>query len=477
MTASSPLDRVLDALRKRGTVDADTKARQYRAQCPAPGHGRGRGDKSHSLAITERQDGKAAVHCFAGCPVEAIVGALDLTVADLYPEAALGTGDEGSWLRSFTYTDEQGTALYRVRRGVKRDGGKRWTMERAVGGEWDRRKGVMADVPRVLYRLHELAANPDRAVWITEGERDADSMRSWGVLATTVASGRWDGVDLSTLAGRDVTIVVDHDTAGWQRGRTAGAAAVAAGARVLGYRRPYGDCEDVTCHIDSGFSIDLLIPVDLDTEDPPAPELTPIATHPVFTADGVAMFAMVPVPAFIALIQRGDLDPDDMLIWAYVEHRAGQTGIAKVTAQAIARMLFGDGGGPRTRVRDSIARLTAVGLMTPEGRGVYRVSNPVRMGSSGSIPTDLFFTESRAQIQGVPDTRETASQALSPQEPNKNPVNDPTPGHTNDPTPGHLGGEANDPTPGHSAGDGDVTDEQVEVVARAFGVGLDGEPF
>jgi hypothetical protein len=52
----------------------------YTARCPA------HEDKSPSLAVKE-QDGKILVHCFAGCSVENIVGAVGMDVTDLFPPA------------------------------------------------------------------------------------------------------------------------------------------------------------------------------------------------------------------------------------------------------------------------------------------------------------------------------------------------------------------------------------------------------
>lgn len=50
------------------------------ACCPA------HADKNPSMTITEKDDGRVLVHCFAGCSVESILGAVGLTFDDLYPE-------------------------------------------------------------------------------------------------------------------------------------------------------------------------------------------------------------------------------------------------------------------------------------------------------------------------------------------------------------------------------------------------------
>jgi hypothetical protein len=45
-------------------------------------------DRSPSLAIAEGDDGRVLCHCFSGCSVEEIVGAIGLTLSDLMPERA-----------------------------------------------------------------------------------------------------------------------------------------------------------------------------------------------------------------------------------------------------------------------------------------------------------------------------------------------------------------------------------------------------
>lgn len=58
---------------------------QYIARCPA------HGDKSPSLSIRE-VDGKVLLHCFAGCTPEEIVGALGLSLKDLFANSPTPRG-------------------------------------------------------------------------------------------------------------------------------------------------------------------------------------------------------------------------------------------------------------------------------------------------------------------------------------------------------------------------------------------------
>ena len=52
---------------------------RWQAKCPA------HEDRSPSLSIGER-DGKTLVHCFGGCDVESVLGAVGLTVSDCFPD-------------------------------------------------------------------------------------------------------------------------------------------------------------------------------------------------------------------------------------------------------------------------------------------------------------------------------------------------------------------------------------------------------
>lgn len=52
---------------------------RYLALCPA------HDDRGPSLSIRELDDGRVLVHCFAGCDVQSILPATDLSFDDLYP--------------------------------------------------------------------------------------------------------------------------------------------------------------------------------------------------------------------------------------------------------------------------------------------------------------------------------------------------------------------------------------------------------
>lgn len=56
------------------------------ARCPA------HEDRSPSLTVKECDDGRVLLHCFAGCEADAVVGAVGLGIADLFPPKPLERG-------------------------------------------------------------------------------------------------------------------------------------------------------------------------------------------------------------------------------------------------------------------------------------------------------------------------------------------------------------------------------------------------
>lgn len=58
---------------------------KWSACCPA------HADKSPSLSIRETEDGSILMHCFGGCSIDAVTGAIGMDVSDLFPTIENGT--------------------------------------------------------------------------------------------------------------------------------------------------------------------------------------------------------------------------------------------------------------------------------------------------------------------------------------------------------------------------------------------------
>ena len=125
------------------------------------------------------------------------------------------TDYSGRPIERYVYTDERG-ALHA--RKIRTDGKKFW-QERREGDHWV--KGG-PDI-RYLFGICELlAAPPDRPVWITEGEKDRNSLTALGLLAVTNpgGAGKWE-VDFTAeqterwFKGRQlVYLLEDNDAPG-----------------------------------------------------------------------------------------------------------------------------------------------------------------------------------------------------------------------------------------------------------------------
>jgi putative DNA primase/helicase len=158
------------------------------------------------------------------------------------PQAKAANGqDRSSALRiiaAYDYSDEHGELLFQVCRLHPKTFRQR-RPDRKGGWVWDT-KGVR----RVPYHLRVLVAAAAEAngkpwrVYIVEGEKDADRLRTdWGLTATTNpgGAGKWRGQYNRYFAGADVVIIPDNDESGREHARDVAAnlAPVAASVHVL----------------------------------------------------------------------------------------------------------------------------------------------------------------------------------------------------------------------------------------------------
>ena len=171
----------------------------FMACCPA------HDDRNPSLSINDR-DGHLLVRCHAGCSQSDVIAALK--VRDLWPKPQR-TGR--TVVAEYVYRDENGKPLYRVCRTEP----KSFFQQRWCGTEWVNGRG---GTKLVLYRLAEVLEAP--IVFLPEGEKDVETLRGWGFVATTAAGGakgKWLPSYTDTLRGREVIVIPDNDPPGWNR--------------------------------------------------------------------------------------------------------------------------------------------------------------------------------------------------------------------------------------------------------------------
>lgn len=205
MTApDSPVTTVLERL-----VLAKRSGSGWTARCPAHTDGR------PSLKVDQGDDGRALLHCYAGCDPAAIVEALGLTMTDTFARDDRASGPAVTRATSqritYDYHDTSGNLVYQE----VRDPPKRFWLRRPDGtGGWI---ANMHGVERVLWNRPELIARADEPVFLAEGCKDAARLRALGLLATTAANGAsatWLESYSEALRGRDVAILADNDAPG-----------------------------------------------------------------------------------------------------------------------------------------------------------------------------------------------------------------------------------------------------------------------
>ena len=131
-----------------------------------------------------------------------------------------------SWLKAgyqaigwHPYTDKDGNFLYAKARikHPKKDGKVITPIsQKPDGSGFVNREPPFEMGKKPLYRLHKLvAANPDAAVFVVEGENCVEALEGIGELATTSGGANSaNSVDWTPLAKRKVAIWPDNDTAG-----------------------------------------------------------------------------------------------------------------------------------------------------------------------------------------------------------------------------------------------------------------------
>ncbi len=241
---NAPITRVLEALMANGSSPKKRGA-NHMAKCPA------HDDQHASLSVSEGSDGRALVYCHAGCAAEEIVAKLGLSLKDLMPQNMDHTGGP---VATYNYKDRDGHVLYRVVRFPPKEF-RQCRLHEKGGWAWN-----LNGVKRVLYRLPELlAADPSKLVFVVEGEKDCDRLRSLGLAATTNpgGAGKWRDDYNEALRGRHVVIIPDNDDSGRKHasqvaGRLQGVAATVKIVRLGGLPEK-GDVSD---WLDAGHTAD-----------------------------------------------------------------------------------------------------------------------------------------------------------------------------------------------------------------------------
>ncbi|MBE3597758.1 MAG: DUF927 domain-containing protein [Limnochordaceae bacterium] len=234
----------------------------------------------------------------AGCSQEAVIAAL--RERKLWPAARK---DKRQIVATYDYTDADGRLIFQVVRYEPKGFAQRRPDGRG-GWIWD-----LKGIEPVLYRLPEVraAVQAGQRVYVVEGEKDANSLRALGLVATTapMGAGKWRKEYAEALRGAHAVILPDKDEPGRKHAQQVARSlhGVAASVKVL--ELP-GDGKDVSDWLAAGGTREEL--ERLANEAPEwAPPATPEPSTDAAADDAPPGYALRPDGVYeVRMTERGE---------------------------------------------------------------------------------------------------------------------------------------------------------------------------
>ena len=162
-------------------------------------------DRNPSLSLTLKE-GTILVKCRAGCPTEGILKAKVLTFTDLFLNSYKPKLEHKQIETVYPYIDAKGKPFEVVRTNPK---GFYQRQPNGKGGYINN----LEDITPTLYHQDEVKAAiaKGEVIYLVEGEKDTDRLRSLGLVATTnpMGAGKWQGRYSGALKGADLVIIPD----------------------------------------------------------------------------------------------------------------------------------------------------------------------------------------------------------------------------------------------------------------------------
>lgn len=186
----------------------------YTACCPS------HDDTNPSLSISEGDDGKILLKCFAGCSLADICRSLGISQSDLFPEKSQNRLDVPRKRTEYAYQDEnQHTLFSKIRIEPGFDGSQKSFYCEHINENGEVVKNLNS-CRKVLYRLPELlrATSEGKTIFLVEGEKDAEKLIEHGLAATTAPESlKWTDDFSNMLKEADVVVLYDMDKTGYER--------------------------------------------------------------------------------------------------------------------------------------------------------------------------------------------------------------------------------------------------------------------
>jgi hypothetical protein len=332
----------------------------WEAMCPAHDD-----VKRQSLSIAEGDDGRTLLHCYAGCELEAIVAAVGLTLADLFPaKATTKPSTNGHKPNGIITRYENRTVAGERRIHVRLDRPpepKKIWWEQPDGTKMlglDAQGDEVKVRDMVLYGIDALAELVDgAAVVITEGEKAAEALKGAGYiasLATVTGSGTIPCREALQMVSRfNVYLWPDNAPDGLAHMNKMAAELVALGVtpKIITWADapPKGDAADFLASGDFAGVV-RLVDQALPWEPPAEPTTSTIPATP---AEAVEPRTLQDV---IEAFQRWLYLPDVTPLLAVL----GTVAATLMPGDPVWLLLVGPPGGGKTETLQSLARLPRV---------------------------------------------------------------------------------------------------------------------
>ncbi len=204
-------------------------------------------DRGPSLSVTLK-DSTILVKCQAGCKTEDVLKAKGLTMADLFLNSRKVKPEHREIEAVYHY---DGFEVVRTR-----PKGFYQRKPDSKGGYINNLKGIKPS----LYHQDELrqAIDGGKAIYIVEGEKDVDRLRTEGFTATCnpMGAGKWQDGYNQVLIGADVVIIPDNDTPGRNHAIDVARSCYGKAAKIRLLELP--DVKDVSEWLDNGHTADEL---------------------------------------------------------------------------------------------------------------------------------------------------------------------------------------------------------------------------
>ncbi len=188
------------------------KSQAWYACCPA------HDDRHPSLILWVSRRGDLLAKCMAkGCRFKQIVEAAGTEAKDWWgdrpetPRRRMVEQVKPRLIAAYDYRDEKGALRYQVCRFHPKDFRQRRPGPNPGNWIWN-----LEGVEPLPYQLPELLAKKDQPVLIPEGEKDVETLRSLGFVATcnSGGAGKWHPSLGRWLRGRRCVILPDNDDPG-----------------------------------------------------------------------------------------------------------------------------------------------------------------------------------------------------------------------------------------------------------------------